>query len=141
MTGMAGVAAEQQWKDKYRDLVREYERKEHEWVALERALRSAAGKLAFAAMGHGAALDKAVQAVVAELKTDLSTARLDASLSGLVRALQQPGPEPEPARAAAATPAPTPAPIPPQCLLRPDKRSTSQSCCAAYWSRSAGRRR
>jgi diguanylate cyclase len=100
---MAGVAADQQWKDKYRDLVRDYENKEREWTALEHALRSAAGKLAFAAMGRGAALDKAVEAVVGALRTDLSPARLDASLSGLVRALQLPGDEPD-----AVEPVPTP---------------------------------
>jgi diguanylate cyclase len=87
---MAGVAADQQWKDKYRDLVRDYETKEREWSALERALRSAAGKLAFAAMGQNAALDKAVENVLAALRTDFSAVSLDASMSGLVRALQLP---------------------------------------------------
>ena len=89
---MAGAAAEAQWKDKYRDLVRDYETKEREWSRLEHALRSAAGKLAFAAMGQNAALDKAVEAVLGALRTDLSSTKLDSSLSGLVRALQVPEP-------------------------------------------------
>ncbi len=87
---MAGVAADKLWKDKYRDLVRDYENKEREWAELERALRAAAGKLALAALGHGSALDKAVEGVMAALQADLSAARLDASLSGVVRALQLP---------------------------------------------------
>ncbi len=87
---MAGVAAEAQWKDKYRDLVRDFETKEREWSALEHALRSAAGKLAFAAMGQNAGLDTAVESVVATLRSDFSAANLDATMSGLVRALQIP---------------------------------------------------
>jgi diguanylate cyclase len=112
---MAGVAAEAQWKDKYRELVRDYETKEREWSALEHALRTAAGKLAFAAMGQNAALDKAVESILAALRTNLSAANLDASLSGLVRALQTPKAEEAPAAAKpvpvtnAAPPRPTPA--------------------------------
>jgi diguanylate cyclase len=105
---MAGVAADQQWKDKYRDLVRDYETKEREWSALEQALRSAAGKLAFAAMGQNTALDKAVENVLATLRTDLSAVKIDASMSGLVRALQ--APKAPAARASGAVVAPAPAP-------------------------------
>ena len=94
---MAGVAAEAQWKDKYRELVRDYETKEREWSALEHALRAAAGKLAFAAMGQNATLDKAVESVLGALRTDLSATNLDATMSGLVRALQLPKAEEAPA--------------------------------------------
>ena len=107
---MAGVAAEAQWKDKYRDLVRDYETKEREWSRLEHALRSAAGKLAFAAMGQNAALDKAVEAVLGALRTDLSAGRLDTSLSGLVRVLQVPKAE-EPANSTPAAAKPAPATV------------------------------
>ena len=102
---MAGVAAEAQWKDKYRELVRDYETKERQWSALEHALRAAAGKLAFAAMGQNPALDKAVESVLGALRTNLSAANLDASMSGLVRALQIPKAEeaPAPAKPAVAT--------------------------------------
>jgi len=93
---MAGVAAEAQWKDKYRELVRDYETKEREWSTLEHALRAAAGKLAFAAMGQNAALDEAVESVLKALRADLSAANLDASMSGLVRALQLPPAEEAP---------------------------------------------
>jgi diguanylate cyclase len=91
---MPGVAAEGQWKDKYRELVRVYETKEREWSALEHALRAAAGKLAFAAMGQSAALDKAVESVLSALRANISSANLDASMSGLVRALQLPKEDP-----------------------------------------------
>lgn len=113
---MAGAAADQQWKDKYRDLVRDYEAREREWSALEHALRSAAGKLAFAAMGQNAELDKAVESVVATLRADVSAAKLDASMSGLVRALQLP--KAEPAHAAAPTAAPSVATAAPSVDLR-----------------------
>ena len=96
---MAGVAAEAQWKDKYRELVRDFEAKEREWSALEHALRAAAGRLAFAAMGQNATLDKAVESVLGALRTDLSVPNLDASMSGLVRALQLPKAEEAPAAA------------------------------------------
>jgi diguanylate cyclase len=112
MTGMAGVAAD--WKDKYRDLVRDFETREREWAALEHALRSAAGKLALAALGQGAALDRAVEGVAAALKADLSAGQLDSSVSGLVRALQLPQAEHAMSgdRPAAATP-----PAPPRAAL------------------------
>lgn len=87
---MPGVAAEAQWKDKYRELVRDYETKEREWSALEHALRAAAGKLAFAAMGQSEAIDKAIESVLGALRTSLSATNLDASMSGLMRAIQLP---------------------------------------------------
>jgi diguanylate cyclase len=85
---MPSLATEDQWKDRYRDLVRELEDKERLWKAREGALRSAAGKLAVAAMGQSPAIDAAVDQVVATLRTDPQSAMLDSSLSGLVRALQ-----------------------------------------------------
>jgi diguanylate cyclase len=85
---MPSLATEEQWKDRYRDLVRELEDKERLWKARETALRSAAGKLAVAAMGQSPAIDAAVDQVVATLRTDPQGATLDSSLSGLVRALQ-----------------------------------------------------
>ena len=120
---MARVAAEAQWKDKYRDLVRDFETKEREWSALEHALRSAAGKLAFAAMGQNAGLDEAVESVVATLRSDFSAANLDATMSGLVRALQVPKAEDTAAEAkpGAAT---TSAPAPPAPAAPPSKPAT-----------------
>jgi diguanylate cyclase len=85
---MAEAAADAKWKDRYRELVRDLEAKEREWSALEKSLRTAAGKLALAAMGHGKALDKALDQVVAALRPDTSPPKLDASVSQLVRALQ-----------------------------------------------------
>jgi diguanylate cyclase len=85
---MPSLATEGQWKDRYRELVRELEDKERLWKARESALRSAAGKLAVAAMGQSPAIDAAVDQVVATLRTDPQSTQLDSSLSGLVRALQ-----------------------------------------------------
>jgi diguanylate cyclase len=85
---MAGSAADQLWKDRYRELVRDVENKERAWSSLETALRSAAGKLALAAMGQGSTVDAALEEVVDTLRRDLSAPRLDASVSALVRALQ-----------------------------------------------------
>ena len=85
---MAEAAADAKWKDRYRELVRDLEDKERQWSALETALRSAAGKLALAAMGQGKALDAALEQVVAALRSDISPSKLDASVSQLVRALQ-----------------------------------------------------
>jgi diguanylate cyclase len=84
---MAEAVADAKWKDLYRELVRDLEDKERHWTALESALRSAAGKLALAAMGQGKALDAALEQVVAALRSDISPPRLDASVSQLVRAL------------------------------------------------------
>ncbi len=84
---MAEAAADAKWKDLYRELVRDLEDKERHWAALESALRSAAGKLALAAMGQGKALDAALEQVVAALRSDISPLKLDASVSQLVRAL------------------------------------------------------
>lgn len=85
---MSSVVPEGQWKDRYRALVREFEDKERAWRALEAALRSAAGKLALAAMGQSPEIDAAVDHVVATLRVEPTNASLDSSLSGLVRALQ-----------------------------------------------------
>ncbi len=101
---MASVTAEQQWKDRYRELVRDFEDKEREWGALEKALRSAAGKLAFAAMGQNGDLDAALEDVMAALRTDLSAPQLDASLSGVVRALQLRSSDEEPEQPPAVAP-------------------------------------
>ena len=85
---MAGAAADAKWKDRYRELVRDLETKERDWAALEKSLRAAAGKLALAAMGHGKALDSALEEVVAALRPNTLPPKLDSSVSQLVRALQ-----------------------------------------------------
>lgn len=85
---MANVATEQQWKGKYRELVQELEDKERAWAKLEAALRSAAGKLAVAALGQSPELDAAIDHVMAVLRTDPTTLSLDSSMTGLMRALK-----------------------------------------------------
>jgi diguanylate cyclase len=85
---MANVATDQQWKGKYRELVHELEEKERAWAKLETALRSAAGKLAVAALGQSPELDAAIDHVMAVLRTDPTTLNLDSSMTGLMRALK-----------------------------------------------------
>jgi len=85
---MAEPAAEKQWKDRYRALLRDFEAKEHEWSSLEKALRAAAGKLTMAAMGQNDALDAALGTVSAKLREKASASEIDAGVSQVVRALQ-----------------------------------------------------
>jgi diguanylate cyclase len=85
---MANVATDQQWKGKYRELVRELEEKERAWSELEAALRAAAGKLAMAAFGQSPELDAAIDHVMAVLRTDPTKLNLDSSMTGLMRALK-----------------------------------------------------
>jgi len=85
---MPSVATEQQWKDKYRELVHELEGKERAWGRLEAALRGAAGKLAMAALGQSPELDAAIDHVMAVLRTDPTALNVDSSMTGLMRALK-----------------------------------------------------
>jgi diguanylate cyclase len=104
---MAEAAVDAKWKDRYRDLVRDLEDKERHWASLEAALRAAAGKLALAAMGQGKALDAALDKVIATLRSDISPAELDASVSQLVRALQIDATDPPESARISAAPATT----------------------------------
>jgi diguanylate cyclase len=84
---MNDAAAERQWKDQYREVLRELEAKEREWAALERALRAAAGKLALAAMGDSDELDGALQTLSEKLRGKGSAAEVDAGVSTVLRRL------------------------------------------------------
>jgi diguanylate cyclase len=84
---MPTPVTDEQWKERYRELVREFEEKERAWTALESALRSAAGKLAMAALGQNPKIDAAIEEVVHTLRANPNETTLDTSLSGLVRAL------------------------------------------------------
>jgi diguanylate cyclase len=84
---MADAAAEQQWKVKYRELLRDFETKERDWTALEKSLRAAAGKLTMAAMGQSTALDKALGSVADALRGKAAAAEVDAGMSAVVRQL------------------------------------------------------
>ncbi len=85
---MTQVATDQQWKEKYRELVDELEDKEREWAKLEGALRAAASKLAVAALGQSPELDAAIDHIMAVLRTDPTALNLDSSVTGLMRALK-----------------------------------------------------
>ncbi len=84
---MADAAAEQQWKDRYRELLRDFETKEREWVSLEKALRAAAGKLTLAAMGQDTALDESLESLAEKLRGKGSAVELDAGVSTVIRKL------------------------------------------------------
>lgn len=84
---MANPAAEQLWKDRYRELLRDFEAKEAEWAALEKSLRAAAGKLTMAAMGQGEHLDAALDTVSMALRGSAPAAEIDAGVSQVVRQL------------------------------------------------------
>jgi diguanylate cyclase len=84
---MATPAAEQVWKDRYRELLRDFETKEAEWAALEKSLRAAAGKLTMAAMGQSTALDSTLDTVSVALRGSGSPAEIDAGVSQMVRQL------------------------------------------------------
>jgi diguanylate cyclase len=85
---MAEPAADLQWKNRYRELVRDFETKEREWSELETALRSAASRIAVAAMGQSEELDAALGPLVESLRTKGSMPHLDTSTTTLVRALK-----------------------------------------------------
>jgi diguanylate cyclase len=80
-------AAEQQWKDRYRELLRESEEKEREWALLEKALRAAAGKVALAAMGQSTDLDTALDALSGALRGRGSPAEIESGVTSVVRQL------------------------------------------------------
>jgi diguanylate cyclase len=85
---MGDPAADLQWKDRYRELLRDYETKEREWSKLEAALRSAASRVAVAAMGQSEALDAALGPLVESLRTKGALPQLDTSTTSLMRALK-----------------------------------------------------
>jgi len=85
---MPQPATDQQWKDKYRELLRDFEAKEREWAALEKSLRAAAGRLTLAGMGQSRSLDDALDAVSEALRGNGSPSEIDAGVSTVVRQLQ-----------------------------------------------------
>jgi diguanylate cyclase len=85
---MPPAASDLQWKDRYRDLLRDYEKKEREWSELESALRAAARRVAVAAMGQSEELDAALGPLVESLRTKGVMPQLDTSTTSLMRALK-----------------------------------------------------
>jgi diguanylate cyclase len=82
-------ARQDDWKLKYRELLREFETKEREWEKLEAALRRAASQLAIAAMGQGPQLDAQVEKVVKLTRPGMDTGELGNSLHELSATLKQ----------------------------------------------------
>jgi diguanylate cyclase len=85
---MAEPAADLQWKNRYRELLRDFEAKEREWTDLEAALRKAASRVAVAAMGQSDELDAALAPLVNSLRTKGEIPKLDTSATSLLRALK-----------------------------------------------------
>jgi diguanylate cyclase len=85
---MAEPAPDHVWKDRYRELLRDFENKEREWAALETALRTAASRVAIAALGQSEALDAALEPLVESLRTKGTMPELDTSTTSLLRALK-----------------------------------------------------
>src|SRR5262245_30391027 len=85
---MLPSSKEQHWRSRYRQLAQELEEKERAWAKLETALRSAAGKLAMAALGQSHELDTAIEDVMTALSADAATLDLGPSMTGLMRALK-----------------------------------------------------
>ena len=77
------------WKQQYRELLRELETKEGEWDKLEVALRRTASQLATAAMGQSPELDIQVEKVVDLMRPGTDTAELGHSLQVLAATLKQ----------------------------------------------------
>jgi diguanylate cyclase len=86
---MLGRAKSDEWKTKYRDLVRELEAKEREWQKLETALRRASSQLAIAAMGQSRELDEQVGEVVEIMRGSPDTTALGHSLQRLSDTLKR----------------------------------------------------
>jgi diguanylate cyclase len=77
-----------QWKDRYREVLAELDAKERDWQALDGLLRRAASQLAIAAMGHSEELDGRVQEVLEGLRSELDPEELTASLRTLGQSLK-----------------------------------------------------
>lgn len=84
---MAEAATDHHWKDRYRELLRDYEDKEREWAALEKALRTAASRLALASLGESSELDEALEALADKLRGKATAREVDTSVSAVMRRL------------------------------------------------------
>ena len=84
---MAETADREDWKSKYRDLLTELEQKEGDWQAVDGALRGVASRLAIAAMGRDAAIDRHLTTILDAIKRKQPEQRLQSELEGLSAAV------------------------------------------------------
>ena len=89
--------SESDWKQKYRDSLREMENEEKRWRQIEQALRRLIGRLCAAGMGVDLQLDDELAALAAANRRNADAAeleRLAESLTSAVRAVDAVSPVP-----------------------------------------------
>lgn len=84
---MAETAHRDDWKSKYRELLSEYEHKEGVWQEADGVLRGTATRLAIAAMGRDAMMDKHLAVIVDVIKGRQPESLLELELDGLSNAV------------------------------------------------------
>lgn len=84
---MSGSVMQEDWKDKYRDLLGELSDKESRWQECEKTLRLTATRLGIAAMGRDAHLDEQLEEIVDLVKQPGAESALSAPLEALARAV------------------------------------------------------
>lgn len=87
--GMFGTAEREDWKVKYREILTELENKERDWVALDKALRGVASRLAITAMGRDAKVDGHLDVILDAIKSRAPEAELLGELEELSVAVVQ----------------------------------------------------
>ncbi|MFK7888484.1 MAG: diguanylate cyclase [Gammaproteobacteria bacterium] len=84
---MTGSVVQDDWKDKYRDLLGELADKESSWRQCEKTLRLTATRLGIAAMGRDAQIDAQLEDIVSLVKTPGSEEALREPLESLARSV------------------------------------------------------
>ncbi len=84
---MLGTKDRQDWKVQYRTLLNEVEAKQVNWEALEDELRSAAVRLAIAAMGQDPTIDRSLEAIHRSIKSRSGGSELGTQLEDLSSAV------------------------------------------------------
>ncbi|MFK8017667.1 MAG: diguanylate cyclase [Gammaproteobacteria bacterium] len=84
---MFGTATSDDWKQKYRDLLEELERKERDATELADALRGVATRLAIAAMGRDPMVDNHLDDIIDAIKSGAGDAQLNGLLEQLASAV------------------------------------------------------
>ncbi len=84
---MASETQTKNWKLKYRELVHELESKETQWSEIERVLRTAVSRLALAAMGQNANLDRTLERIRTHSKDKVPVQYVERDVARLSKAL------------------------------------------------------
>lgn len=86
---MSGSAVQEDWKEKYRDLLGELTDKESSWRECEKTLRVTATRLGIAAMGRDPSLDQQLENIVELVKRPGAENALSEPLEELARSVVQ----------------------------------------------------